>query len=80
MHAFIKIIIFCIMINLIATTLVIIGGLNWGLVGITNFLSSPFNLVEYIFTQILGVPIITDIIYVLIGVSAIIASFTMMNK
>lgn len=42
--------------------LVLIGALNWGLVGIFNF-----NLVELIFARFL----IERIVYVLVGVSAV---------
>ncbi len=49
-------------VELIATLLLIIGGLNWGLIGIARF-----NLVEAIF----GNSVITRVIYVLVGLSAI---------
>ena len=47
----------------IALILVIIGGLNWGLVGIINF-----NLVAAIFGEM---SLIARIIYALVGISAI---------
>ncbi|MDO5038230.1 DUF378 domain-containing protein [Clostridium sp.] len=43
--------------------LVLIGALNWGLVGLLNF-----NLVTFL---TLGVPIISRIIYVLVAISGI---------
>jgi len=46
----------------IALALVIIGGLNWGLVGVLNF-----DLVTWIF----GITIISNIVYILVGLSAI---------
>ena len=46
----------------IALVLVIIGGLNWGLVGLLKF-----NLV----TAILGAGLAADIVYILVGVAAI---------
>lgn len=46
----------------IAILLLVIGGLNWGLVGLLNF-----NLVESIF----GNSVVASVIYVLVGVSAI---------
>lgn len=49
-------------VELIATSLLIIGGLNWGLIGIAGF-----NLVEAIF----GTTIIARIIYILVGFSAL---------
>lgn len=50
-------------VGIIAVILLILGGLNWGLVGLFNF-----NLVEFIFGQL---PVIVRIIYILIGLSAI---------
>jgi len=51
------------MIELIALILVLVGGLNWGLVGLLNL-----NLV----TLILGsVPILVTIVYDLVGLSAL---------
>ncbi|MEM4264017.1 MAG: DUF378 domain-containing protein [Candidatus Woesearchaeota archaeon] len=47
----------------IALVLVIIGGLNWGLVGILNL-----DLVAKIFGSI---PILAKIIYILVGLSAL---------
>jgi len=49
-------------LDLIALILVIIGGINWGLVGLVNF-----NLVQ----AIIGVGIITSILYTLVGVAAL---------
>ena len=50
-------------LNIVCLALVIIGGLNWGLIGLFNF-----NLVAAIF----GVgTIMTNIIYLLVGLAAI---------
>lgn len=46
----------------IALILVVIGGINWGLIGLFNF-----NLI----TAIFGIGIITTIIYVLVALAAI---------
>jgi hypothetical protein len=46
----------------IALILVIVGGLNWGLIGIIGF-----NLVDSIF----GISLIANIVYVLVGLSAL---------
>ncbi len=51
-------------LNAITIILLIIGGINWGLVGLTN----GFNLIATVFAF---APIITTIIYVLVGLSAI---------
>jgi len=50
------------MLNIFAIVLVLIGGINWGLVGIFDF-----NLVDFVFGKLL----IDRIIYVLVGLSAV---------
>jgi len=45
-----------------------VGGLNWGLVGLLSF-----NLVQTIF----GIGLIADIVYVLVGLSALYLLVTM---
>lgn len=55
------------MLNKIAMVLVIIGGLNWGLVGAVDF-----NLVAKIFGD--G-SLLSSIIYILVGLSAIVLIF-----
>lgn len=47
----------------IAWILVIVGGLNWGLVGLFNL-----NIVAVIFG---GLPILAKLIYILVGIAAI---------
>ena len=50
-------------VNLVALLLVIIGGLNWGLIGLFEF-----NLVDFLFGE--G-SIFSRIIYTLVGISAL---------
>jgi len=50
-------------IDLVAMILVIIGGLNWLLIGALSF-----NLVEFLFGAL---PILQRIVYILVGISAI---------
>ena len=50
-------------IDIIALVLAIVGGINWGLVGLFNW-----NLVEAIFG---GFPIIERVIYVIVGLAAL---------
>jgi uncharacterized membrane protein YuzA (DUF378 family) len=50
-------------LDIIALILVIVGGLNWGLVGLFRF-----NLVGVIFG---GIPILARIVYTLVGVAAV---------
>jgi len=50
-------------IDIIALVLVIVGGLNWGLVGLLSF-----DLVAALFG---AASVLTNIVYVLVGLSAI---------
>jgi len=50
-------------LDLLALVLVVVGGLNWGLVGVANL-----NVV----TAVLGsVPVLVQLVYVLVGLSAL---------
>ena len=49
-------------IDIVATALVIVGALNWGLVGVAKF-----NLV----TALLGQTILASIVYALVGLAGI---------
>ena len=50
-------------LDIVAATLVFIGALNWGLLGLFDF-----NLVDYIFG---GLPFLVRIVYVLVGIAAV---------
>ena len=50
-------------INVIALLLVIIGGLNWGLVGLFDF-----NLVDFLFR---AGSILAKIVYILVGIASL---------
>ena len=53
--------------HMIVFLLTIIGGINWGLVGIGRFIGSDLNLVH----MILGSwPAVEWLVYVLVGISA----------
>lgn len=55
-------------LHMIAFLLLVIGGLNWGLVGIGGFAGANWNVVN----MILGAwPQVEWIVYVLVGLSAI---------
>ena len=62
------------MIHTIAMVLVLIGALNWGLVGVTGLFVSQFDLVEYLALDLIGVPILADITYIVVGVAAIVTA------
>ncbi len=59
-------------IDWLAFVLLIIGGLNWGLVGIFNL-----DLVAYLFGNL---SIISRIVYTLVGISAIYAIYPLTTK
>lgn len=59
------------LLNTIALILVVVGGLNWGLVG-----AFDFNLVE----AILGEGGVADIVYILVGLSAILVAVNSMKS
>lgn len=54
-------------IDTVALILVIIGGINWGLLGLLSF-----NLVSALFGS---VPMLSEVIYTLVGISAIYLAF-----
>jgi uncharacterized protein len=58
----------CGVLGWICLILIIIGGINWGLVGIFGF-----NLVTFLFG---AWPIVERIIYIVVGIAAVIAIFT----
>lgn len=52
----------------ISFVLVVVGALNWGLVGLGNFAGGDWNLVK----MIVGAwPVVENVVYVLVGVSAV---------
>ena len=60
-------------LHMISFVLVIIGGLNWGLVALGGFMGSDLNVVH----MILGAwPTIEWLVYLLVGLSAIVLIFT----
>ena len=54
-------------IDIVAAVLLVVGGLNWGLVGVGNF-----NLVAALF----GTTIIANIVYILVGLAALYQIFS----
>lgn len=60
------------MLGKVALILTIVGGINWGLVGVANF-----NLVN----MLLGfAPMLERIVYIVVGLSAIYAAYDMVQK
>ena len=56
----------------IALVLVIIGGLNWGLIG----LNSSYDLVQLLLGSI---PVLAQLVYLLVGVAAIYVAVAMVK-
>lgn len=52
--------------------LLVVGGLNWGLVGLFNF-----DLVQFVLGSM---PMIAKLVYILVGVSAIYAIYFLSKK
>jgi len=65
------------MVGKIAYWLVIIGALNWGLVGLGNFLGGDWNLVSILLGSW---PTVENIVYLLVGISAISTLFGCKSK
>jgi hypothetical protein len=56
-------------LNGIACVLVVVGALNWGLVGLGGFMGSDWNVVHLI----LGAwPAVEWLVYILVGISAVV--------
>lgn len=63
--------------GMIAGALTVIGALNWGLVGVGDFLNRDLNVVE----MLLGAwPMLVTIVYVLVGLSALFVIFEGLKK
>jgi uncharacterized protein len=59
-------------VNSVAYVLLIVGGLNWGLVGLFDF-----NLVQVILGSI---PQIETLVYLLVGISAVVVAVSCTKK
>lgn len=53
---------------MVTWVLIIVGGLNWGLVGVGGFMGSNWNLVNIILGSM---PPVEGIVYILVGLSAV---------
>jgi len=61
------------MLHFIAFVLVVVGAINWGLVGLGGFMGSSWNLVN----MLLGSwPMVEWLVYVLVGLSGLYLVFT----
>lgn len=55
---------------MIGKILLIVGGLNWGLVGVGMLMGTDLNVVNLIFGSM---PMLEAIVYILVGVAAVMA-------
>ncbi len=60
-------------LHMIAFILLVIGGLNWGLVGLGGFAGSNWNVVNLLLGSW---PQVEWIVYILVGLSALMLMFT----
>ena len=56
----------------VAYWLMIVGGLNWGLVGVGYFFSANWNVVNLILG---GIPYAEPVVYILVGIAAVVGIF-----
>lgn len=61
----------CVLAKL-AWVLVIIGALNWGIVGVGMLMGSPLNLVSML---VGSWPMVEGVVYLLVGISALVKIF-----
>lgn len=54
----------------VANWLLLIGGLNWGLVGVGGFAGSDLNVIGLLLGSIAG-GLVANLVYVLVGLSAL---------
>ena len=54
--------------HMVAFILLIVGGLNWGLVGIGLLMGSSWNIVHMLLSSL---PMVEAIVYILVGLSAL---------
>lgn len=52
----------------VAFVLVVVGGLNWGLVGVGNWMGANWDLVDLLLGS---VPLLQNLVYLLVGLAAV---------
>ena len=60
-------------VDLVPLVLVIIGGLNWGLVGLGSFIGTELDLVQLTVGQMSGTA--ADVIYMVVGLAALYTAY-----
>ncbi len=62
--------------GMICSILVVIGGLNWGIIGVGMLMNADWNLVSMIF----GDGMVASIIYILVGIATLCVLGSMRSK
>lgn len=57
--------------HMVAFVLLVVGGLNWGLVGLGSWMGGNWNLVNLL---VGNWPMVENLVYVLVGVSAVVVA------
>ncbi|MBI3036650.1 DUF378 domain-containing protein [Candidatus Woesearchaeota archaeon] len=66
-------------VDTVSKWLVVIGGLNWGLVGVGKFVGSDLNVIGMVLGGVAG-GVVANVVYVLVGLSAAYALMGMFKK
>ena len=64
----------------LAMTFTLIGALNWGVVGVTSVSGDRFNFVDWFAAGFLEMPLVADIIYIIVGLGALVVLIMMHTK
>ena len=64
----------------LAMTFTLIGALNWGVVGVTSVSGNRFNFVDWLASGILEIPVAADIVYIIVGLGALVVLITMHTR
>ncbi|MBI2143072.1 DUF378 domain-containing protein [Candidatus Woesearchaeota archaeon] len=66
-------------VDTVSKWLLLVGGLNWGLVGLGAFVGSDLNVIGLILGGVAG-GVLANVVYLLVGLSALYALWGMFKK
>ncbi len=64
-------------LQMVAGILLVVGGLNWGLVGLGYFINTNLNLVNLLFGWL---PALENVIYLVVAASAVVHAMSCMKS
>ena len=67
-------------LDMVAKWLVVIGGINWGLVGVGGFINQPKLNVVWTLLGNIAKGAVANVVYVLVGLSALYMLYSMFGK